>query len=200
MDPVQHFELPYKSRERAKKFYFDAFGWQLVDLPGSGYTLASSVPTERNGMPKRPGAINGGLLPRDEHIQGPSFMVKVGSLDPHLARIREHGGEILTEPVHMGPVRYARIRDTEGNVISVFEDAPKQVRAAQEAAGRAKPASGSLTPKQRAQRKYASAMRGVRARAKTAKGGKGRIAGRSGATRLRRSLGLNKGKGSRKKR
>src|SRR5690242_7627805 len=95
MDPVQHFELPYKSRDRAKKFYFDAFGWQLFDLPG-GYTLASSVETHANGMPKRAGAINGGLTPRSELVQGPTFMIKVGSLKPHLERIREHGGEVLS--------------------------------------------------------------------------------------------------------
>ena len=51
-----------------------------------------------------------------------------------------------------------------------------------------------LTKKQLAQRKYAAAMRGVRKRAKTAKGGKGRIAKRSSAARLRRKLGLKKGR------
>jgi predicted enzyme related to lactoylglutathione lyase len=139
MDPVQHFELPYRSRERAKKFYFDAFNWQLFDLPGSSYTLASSVATEKNGMPKRPGAINGGLTPRSDLVQGPTFMVKVGDLRSHLERIRDAGGQVLTEPEHMGPVVFARIKDTEGNVIAVFEDAPEPVRAAQEAKGRKQP-------------------------------------------------------------
>jgi hypothetical protein len=47
-----------------------------------------------------------------------------------------------------------------------------------------------LTPKQRAQRKYAAAMRGVRARAKKAGQGTGRIAKRPAATKLRRRMGL----------
>ena len=51
-----------------------------------------------------------------------------------------------------------------------------------------------LTPKQRAQRKYAASMKGVRSRAKTRRGGKGRVAKRSSATRLRRRLGLKAGK------
>lgn len=199
MDPVQHFELPYRSRERAKKFYFDAFNWQLFDLP-SGYTLASSVATEANGMPKRPGAINGGLTPRSDLVQGPTFMIKVGDLRSHLERIRDAGGQVLTEPEHMGPVVFSRIKDTEGNVIAVFEDAPEDARAAQEAQGRRKQqrpsatAKGKLTPKQLAQRKYARGMRDVRTRAKTTKGGKGRIASRSAATAMRRKLGLKKGK------
>jgi predicted enzyme related to lactoylglutathione lyase len=216
MDPVQHFEIPYKSRDRAKKFYFDAFGWQVFDLPGSGYSLLTSVETHANGMPKRAGAINGGLTPRDDHVQGPTLLIKVGNVDAHLERIREHGGEVLTEPVHMGPVRFSRVKDTEGNVIAVFEDAPEptaqenrqanrakggQAPAATGAAARKpKAAKSGLTPKQRAQRKYAAQMRTVRARAKTAKGGKGRIADRSGATKLRRQLGLKKGKAAKKKR
>ncbi|MEA3136158.1 MAG: hypothetical protein QOJ26_1489 [Thermoplasmata archaeon] len=51
-----------------------------------------------------------------------------------------------------------------------------------------------LTKKQLAQRKYASRMRSVRKRAKKAARGKGRIAKRSSATKLRRKLGLKKGR------
>ena len=49
-----------------------------------------------------------------------------------------------------------------------------------------------LTAKQLAQRKYASRMRGVRARAHKTRRGRGRIANRSAATRLRRKLGVKK--------
>jgi uncharacterized protein len=162
MDPVQHFELPYKSRERAKKFYFDAFGWQLFDLPGSGYTLATSVETHANGMPKRAGAINGGLVPRSDLVPGPTFMVKVGALAPHLERIREHGGEVLSEPTHMGPVVFARIRDTEGNIIAVFEDAKT------ENAGAPKPVAAAKKVVKTAAKKAKSVARKVVKKAKAA--------------------------------
>jgi predicted enzyme related to lactoylglutathione lyase len=142
MDPVQHFELPYRSRDRAKKFYFDAFGWQLFDLPGSPYSLASSVETHANGMPKKAGAINGGLVPRSDLVPGPTFMVKVGNLSAHMQRIREHGGQVLTDPVHMGPVVFVRFRDTEGNILAAFEDAKVENRSDPKVVGsrRAKPA------------------------------------------------------------
>lgn len=76
------------------------------------------------------------------------------------------------------------------------------LRAVRAAARRPKPAKaapaakpkGRLTPKQLAQRKYAARMRTVRKRATKASGGKGRIAQRSGATKLRRQLGLKPGK------
>lgn len=51
-----------------------------------------------------------------------------------------------------------------------------------------------LTEKQLAQRKYASRMRLVRGRAADAEGGKGRIADRDAATKLRKDLGLKEGK------
>jgi hypothetical protein len=55
-----------------------------------------------------------------------------------------------------------------------------------------------LTAKQLAQRKYAARMRTVRKRATATAGGKGRIAKRSPATRLRRELGLKPGKAAAK--
>lgn len=51
-----------------------------------------------------------------------------------------------------------------------------------------------LSKKQVAQRRYAAKMRGVRRRATKAKKGKGRIKSRAAATKLRRKLGLKKGK------
>ena len=63
--------------------------------------------------------------------------------------------------------------------------------AARKRAKRAK--KSTLTKKQRAQRKYAASMRGLRKRAKKTSGGKGRVAKRSSATRLRRKLGLKPG-------
>lgn len=194
MDPVQHFELPYDSRERAKRFYAEAFGWGLFDLPGSGYTLASTVATEPTGMPKRPGAINGGLLPRGA-VQAPTLFVKAGDLRARLKAVRAAGGTVLTEPQEMGPVVFARIRDTEGNVLAVFEDRPAAVRAEQEAAGARqaaapKKAAGGAKrtvakPPSRGRKPKASKpSRGSAKPGKPAKAGKGKQASK-GARRKR---------------
>lgn len=125
MNHVQHFEIPYKSQQRAKKFYFDAFGWQLFDVPGTGYSFATTVPIERNGMPKRPGAINGGLMPRSKEVAAPTLLVHVGDLEAHLARIEDAGGTVLVPPHAVGPVWRAYVRDTEGNVIGAIQDRPE---------------------------------------------------------------------------
>lgn len=54
--------------------------------------------------------------------------------------------------------------------------------------------TSKLSKKQLNQRKYAASMRSLRKRAKKASGGKGRVAKRSSATKLRRKLGLKKGR------
>lgn len=149
MNPVQHFEIPYKSQQRAKKFYFDAFGWQLFDVPGTGYSFATTVPIERNGMPKRPGAINGGLLPRTKEVQGPTVLIHVGDLQAHLARIEDAGGEVVVPPTPMGPVWYARFRDTEGNVLGAIQDRPE----GQEQAAPAKAKAGGKPKARKAAKK-----------------------------------------------
>ncbi len=121
MDAVQHFEIPYKSHARAKKFFFDSFGWQLADVPGTGYTFAATVEVEKNGMPKRPGAINGGLTPRGPLSQAPTVLIRVGDIRSHVEKVRRAGGVILEEPFAMGPVIYARFRDPEGNILGLIE-------------------------------------------------------------------------------
>ena len=134
MDAVQHFEIPYKNRERAKKFYFQAFGWQIFDTPGSPYSFAATVEVEKSGMPKRPGAINGGLTPRNKELTGPTLLVKVTDLKAHLTRIEHAGGTIVAPPTPMGPVWYARFRDPEGNLMGAIQNRPEGMEPATVAA------------------------------------------------------------------
>lgn len=154
MDAVQHFEIPYKNRERAKKFYFQAFGWQLFDVPGSPYTFVTTVDMEKNGMPKRPGAINGGLAPRSKQLSAPTVLVKVTDLKNHLTRIEHAGGEVLLPPTPMGPVWYARFRDPEGNVLGAIQDRPEGMEpaAAPKKTARAKGKSAKPARKAKAAR------------------------------------------------
>jgi predicted enzyme related to lactoylglutathione lyase len=43
MDKVVHFEIPFENKNRAMKFYSDAFGWQLMDMQQMDYVMASTV-------------------------------------------------------------------------------------------------------------------------------------------------------------
>ena len=46
MNPVVHFEMPYKDRERAARFYAAAFGWthQMLGPEMGDYMLVSTAP------------------------------------------------------------------------------------------------------------------------------------------------------------
>lgn len=168
MDAVQHFEIPYKVRQRAKKFYFDVFHWQLFDVPGTDYTLATTVDIEPNGMPKRPGAINGGLAPRSKENTAPTLLMRVTDIHAHLERIRHAGGTILQEPVPMGPVWVARFRDPEGNVLGVLQPRPEALQEEAAAAAKAKGAK----PKKAAKGRKAKAGKSTAGKSKPAKKGK----------------------------
>ena len=75
MNPVVHFEMPYENSERLVKFYAQAFGWQMNKLGKEmgDYVTAATTETDKNGMVKRPGAINGGFFPKKPDARSISF-------------------------------------------------------------------------------------------------------------------------------
>lgn len=54
---VVHFEIPADDVKRAQVFYGKAFGWQFDKYPGMDYFRVGTTPSDKNGMPKAPGAI-----------------------------------------------------------------------------------------------------------------------------------------------
>ena len=124
MDKVVHFEVPFDDKARAMKFYSDCFGWQLTDMPEMSYVLAHTVEVDDKQMPKESGAINGGLMQRPKDAPNPTFYVGVKSVDGTLAKVQAGGGKVVTPKTPIpGMGAFARIADTEGNVIGLFEGA-----------------------------------------------------------------------------
>jgi predicted enzyme related to lactoylglutathione lyase len=122
MDKVVHFEIPFDDKNRAMKFYGEAFGWGLMDMPQMNYVMASTVDVDDKQMPKEPGAINGGLFQRPKDAPNPTIYVGVGSIDATIDKVTRAGGRVVTPktPIpNMGD--YARVADTEGNVIGLFQ-------------------------------------------------------------------------------
>jgi predicted enzyme related to lactoylglutathione lyase len=127
MNPVVHFEIPYKDRERICRFYEAAFGWQLQKLGEEmgGYVLA--VTATGDAKPGAPaGAINGGFFPyRDDWpAQHPSVVVAVSDLGAAMAGVTAAGGQVLGEPMDIpGVGRYVSFYDTERNRLSMLQPA-----------------------------------------------------------------------------
>jgi predicted enzyme related to lactoylglutathione lyase len=124
MAKVVHFEIPFDDKSRAMKFYADAFDWKLTDMPAMSYVVAQTAPVDDNQMPKEPGAINGGLFPRPKEAPHPALYVGVDSIDAALEKVRAAGGKVVTPKTPIpGMGAYARVADTEDNVIGLFESA-----------------------------------------------------------------------------
>ena len=122
MDKVVHFEIPFEDKQRAMKFYTDSFGWQLMDMPQMNYVMASTVAVDDKHMPKEPGAINGGLFQRPKEAPNPTLYVGVSSVDAAIKKVQAAGGKVVTPKTPIpGMGAYARITDTEGNVLGLFE-------------------------------------------------------------------------------
>jgi predicted enzyme related to lactoylglutathione lyase len=122
MDKVVHFEIPFDNKQRAMKFYADSFGWQLVDVPEMKYVMAHTVAVDEQQMPTEIGAINGGLFERPREAPHPTIYIGVRSVDATIKKVEAAGGKVVTlrTPIP-GMGAFARVADTEGNVVGLFE-------------------------------------------------------------------------------
>ncbi|MCH9657435.1 VOC family protein [archaeon] len=122
MNKVVHFEIPYDDQGRAQKFYQDVFGWQITKFPDMDYHLAITAPSDEKTGPKEPGAINGGLLPKDHTGEHPLIVIDVPSVEEHLKKIESSGGKTVMPVMKIGDYGlYARVSDTEGNVVGIWQ-------------------------------------------------------------------------------
>jgi uncharacterized protein len=121
---VTHFEIPVDDMARAQAFYRDAFGWQTTTVPDMNYTLVQTAPTDADGMPAGPGAINGGMVPRGEPVLHPIITITVDNVDAALAAIESLGGKAVVGRTPVGAMGFTGYaKDTEGNVIGLWESA-----------------------------------------------------------------------------
>ncbi|WP_232665807.1 VOC family protein [Pseudonocardia sp. TRM90224] len=124
MRSIVHFEIPADDVARAKAFYGELFGWQLSDMPGMDYTIVQTTETdETSQLPRTPGAINGGLMPRTAETPAPVLTVDVESVADSLKEIEAAGGSIVrprTEIPGMGAFAY--FKDPDGNVLGLWEN------------------------------------------------------------------------------
>ncbi len=137
MNPVVHFEMPAKDKGRMRKFYETSFGWhteQLGKEMGEYVLVTTTERDEKTGLPKRPGAINGGFYQRtdDPQSQYPSVVIAVDDIKEAMKKVEEAGGKVLGGQVPGKPDDipgvglYASFIDTEGNRVGMLEPVPMQ--------------------------------------------------------------------------
>lgn len=126
MDPVVHFEMPYKDRDRAGRFYEAAFGWktQKFGADMGNYMLVTTAEQDAKREGAVRGAINGGLFPYDEGRPGqhPSVVIGVADIRASMKKVNQAGGEVLGEPMTIpGVGDYVAFHDTEHNRLSMLQ-------------------------------------------------------------------------------
>lgn len=135
-NPVVHFEMGYKDRERMVKFYQKVFDWDTKQMgPEMGnYVVVQTADTDKNGMVQEKGAINGGFYQKtdDPVSQVPSVVVSVKDMKASMKAVEAAGGKILgtmnekgehtLEPQMIpGVGLWISAQDTEGNRFSILQ-------------------------------------------------------------------------------
>lgn len=123
MDSVVHFEIPADNPKRAQKFYNIVFGWKINSMPDMGYALLGTTEVDKNHMPTKPGAINGGMLKRQAPVKSVVITINVASIDDAAKKIVKQGGKVVRKKSKVGDMGYAAyFKDTEGNVIGLWQN------------------------------------------------------------------------------
>lgn len=121
---VSHFELPVDDLERASKFYAEAFGWNIFQMPGMGSTMLGTTPTDENGRPSEPGGINGGFAQRGGPISAPVVTNDVDDIAAALDRVDKLGGKRVQDKTAVGTFGFvAYFTDTEGSLVGLWQNA-----------------------------------------------------------------------------
>ena len=95
-------------------------------MPEMEYVMVGTTESDENGMPKQPGAINGGMMKRQDPLKHPVVTIDVESIDKALAEVEKNGGQVVREKLAVGDMGFAAyFRDPEGNVIGLWQNPNK---------------------------------------------------------------------------
>ena len=121
---VVHFEIPADDVERAEEFYKSTFGWNINSMPDMGYSMVSTTPTNEQGAPTDPGAINGGMMKREAPVSTPVITIDVDDIDKALETISTHGGSTVQPKKSVMDMGFsAYFKDSEGNLMGLWQTA-----------------------------------------------------------------------------
>lgn len=126
MGGVVHFEIPVDDVGRAQHFYREAFGWQINPMPEMDYTILGTTPSDEDGRPAEPGAINGGMFARqsDHPVTSPVITIAVDDIDAALEKVEDLGGKTAVGRQTVGDMGFAAyVVDPEGNIIGLWQNA-----------------------------------------------------------------------------
>jgi predicted enzyme related to lactoylglutathione lyase len=86
------------------------------------YYRASTVETDEQGMPKTPGAINGGIYKRQTPEQAPMNYVNVEDIEEYVAKAKGLGATVMMEKMPVPGMGYfAMLMDPQRNMFGIWK-------------------------------------------------------------------------------
>lgn len=109
--PVVHFEIIGKDREKLSRFYSSVFGWNVNPIPEMNYGMV-----ETGGG----GGIAGGIGQGDESLV--TIYIEVSDPQAYLDTVVKQGGKVVMPVMEIpGAVTMAQFSDPEGHVIGLVK-------------------------------------------------------------------------------
>ena len=92
------------------------------------YNMVITTPMdEATGQPTTAGAINGGMMARENQISHPVITVDVPDIDATLKTVEELGGSVVMPKNEIPGMGYfAYFKDPENNVMGLWENLPAE--------------------------------------------------------------------------
>ena len=121
---IVHFEIPADDPDKLAKFYTDLFGWQIqkMAMGDQDYYVTMTTDSDEQGMPKQPGAINGGMYKRQAPGQTPVNYVNVEDVDQYVGKAKGLGATVTIEKMPVpGMGWFAQLNDPQGNPFGVWQ-------------------------------------------------------------------------------
>ena len=113
-NPVVHFEVVGRDADTLRKFYGDAFDWQLQDVMNGAYYMVNT-----GGEGDVAGGVGASPEGGSGHVM---FYIQVDDPAAALEKIKSLGGSTVTEPMEVpdGPT-IAHFADPEGHMVGLVK-------------------------------------------------------------------------------
>jgi predicted enzyme related to lactoylglutathione lyase len=109
--PVVHFEIGCRDRDKTQQFFSDLFGWQIQ--PAGPASMIDTAGTQ---------GIHGHITSLEhEPYHYTIFYVQVDDVQAHLDKAVGLGGKILVPPVTIPTGTFAWFSDLDGNTIGLWK-------------------------------------------------------------------------------
>jgi predicted enzyme related to lactoylglutathione lyase len=113
---LSYLHIPANDVYRAATFYQKVFGWNVRGLD-----------TDRPSFDDGTGHVSGAWM-SDQEISSEAGLkpyIYVEQIEDCVAQIKTEGGQIISGPDSEGNLLVATFRDSEGNVLGLWQEAPR---------------------------------------------------------------------------